>query len=430
MKGLDKPMKINKHGKRERMMIRKICLAVFAVSAMAANAITLVSPKHGEIVSLLNEKQRAFMQMTREQCANFFDDNQPAKEAEIKRYTSLPKPVELQWTGGGAPFKVTVTKRGDSRPWYEGLVVSNSVEVWNLEVARTYDWVVCGGGKCAKGSFTTEDMAPRLIRIPGVPNIRDLGGRVIGKRRVKQGLVYRSSGLNDNAKTIFYSIEEIKQLYADGKLAGMGELGSKYAYKLKKGKELNPALLRLIKSMPTEPGTARLTEEWRVYMCEKLGIKTDIDLRSTRERFGLKHSPLGADVLFVTMKTNYHDYARIHTTGAEDTRQVLRIFFDPANYPIDFHCIGGADRTGTVATLLHGILGLEEDEIWKDYQITAWQGGINDAKHLRWFTAFIDSINQRYQGATLAERIQKYVLWLGFTEEDMERFRNFMLEEI
>ena len=73
---------------------------------------------------------------------------------------------------------------------------------------------------------------------------------------------------------------------------------------------------------------------------------------------------------------------------------------------------------------------LEDDEIWKDYQVTAWQGGINDSKHLRWFSAFIDTIKKRHEGATLAERIQKYVIWLGFTEKDMERFRNFMFEDI
>ena len=411
-------------------MRNRICLAVFAVLSMAANAITLVAPAQGETVSLLSEKQRAFMKMSREQRANFFDDAQPSKKAEISRYSSCPRPVKLQWTGTESPFTVTVTKRGESRPWFKETISSNSVEVWNLEIARTYDWTVCGGGKHVQGSFSTEDMAPRLIRIPGVPNIRDIGGRVIGGRRVKQGLIYRSSGLNNNAVVEYYNLNEIKNLYAEGKLADMGELGKKYAYKLKKGIPLNPKSLRLIKKMPTKPGSARLTEEWRQYMCDKLGIKTDIDLRSTRERFGLKHSPLGEDVMFITMKTNYHDYARIYTSGAEDTRQVLKVFFNEANYPIDFHCIGGADRTGTVATLLHGILGLEDDEIWKDYQVTAWQGGINDSKHLRWFSAFIDTIKKRHEGATLAERIQKYVIWLGFTEKDMERFRNFMFEDI
>jgi protein-tyrosine phosphatase len=108
-------------------------------------------------------------------------------------------------------------------------------------------------------------------------------------------------------------------------------------------------------------------------------------------------------------------------------RRVLRVFFDRANYPIDFHCIGGADRTGTVAAILFGILGVDDDEIWKDYQITAWHGGVNDAKHLGWFTAFMKSFD-KFEGATLSERIQKYVLWLGFTQQDIETIRNIMLE--
>jgi protein-tyrosine phosphatase len=402
----------------------------FALYSIVVDAITIVSPLQGECVSLLNERQYAFMKMSREERANFFDDAQPAKEAEIKRYTTLPKPVRLDWEGEGSPFVVTVTKRGDGKPWFKETVVSNSIDVWNLEIARTYDWEVCGGGKRVKGHFTTKDQAPRLIRVPGVPNIRDIGGRVIGGRRVKQGMIYRSSGLNNNAIPTYYSLDEVKKLHEDGKLCGMGELGARYERMLKRGEALDPKRIHLIKANPTAPGTARLTEQWRAYMRDKLGIKTDIDLRSTIERFGLEHSPLGKDVLFITMKTNYHDYARIYTSGAEDTRQVLKVFFNEANYPIDFHCIGGADRTGTVATLLHGILGLEDDEIWKDYQVTAWQGGINDSKHLRWFSSFIDTIKKRHEGATLAERIQKYVIWLGFTEKDMERFRNFMFEDI
>ena len=408
------------------MTITRILTPALAVLSFAAPAVTLIAPKDGAVVSLLSEKQRAFMRMPREERAAYFDDAQPKMEKEIKRYRSDPTPVKLSWDGKG-PFEVTVTKRGDKEPWFRETVASNSVEVWNLEIARTYDWTVCGGGECAKGTFSTEDQAPRLIRVPGVPNVRDLGGRVINGRRVKQGMAFRSSGLNNNANTILYTLGEIKALEKEGKLAGMGELGAKYSAKLKAGKKLDRRSLRLIKSMPTKPGTARLTEEWRAYMCEKLGIKTDLDLRSTRERFGMTCSPLGPGVKFITMKENYHGYAAVHSTGAEDTRMVLRVFLDRANYPIDFHCIGGADRTGTVATILHGILGLDDDEIWKDYQITAWQGGVNDAKHLGWFTSFVKSFD-KFEGATLAERIQKYVLSLGFTQADIEKIREIMFE--
>ena len=396
-------------------------------AAFAAQALTLTAPKEGAKVPLLSERQKAFMSMTREQRSAFFDDAQPKMEKAIKRYRSEPQPVTLEWDGAGGPFEVTVTKRGAAAPWFRETVTSNRVAVWNLEIARTYDWTVSSGGACAKGSFRTEDLAPRLIRIPKVPNVRDLGGRVIGGRRVKQGMVYRSSGLNNNAKTTFYTLDEIKRLEAEGRLAGMGELGAKYSAKLKAGKPLDRNYLRLIKDLPKEPGTARLTEEWRAYMCNVLGIRTDLDLRSTRERFGMAGSPLGPGVKFVTMEENYHGYATVHTVGAEDTRRVLRVFLDRANYPIDFHCIGGADRTGTVATILHGILGLDDDEIWKDYQITAWQGGVNDARHLKWFTDFVKSFD-RFEGETLAARIQKYVLGLGFTEADLQTIRDILFE--
>ncbi len=255
-------------------------LAAFALVA-GAQALTLTSPQNGATVPLLSEKQKAFMRMTREERAPFFDDAQPKKEREVRSYRSEPKPVRLAWEGTG-PFEVTVAKRGAAETWFRAAVASNRVDVWNLEVGQAYEWTVRAGDACAKGTFVTEDVAPRLIRVPGVPNMRDLGGRVAGGRRVRQGLVYRSSGLNNNAKGIYYTYDEIKQLEADGKLAGMGPLGAKYSAKLKAGKALDKRYLRLKKPRPSEPGTARLTEEWREYMCKTLGIKTDIDLRSAR----------------------------------------------------------------------------------------------------------------------------------------------------
>ncbi len=405
---------------------RKIGLVAVLAMTIGVRALTLTFPANEATVPLLSAKQKAFMRMTREERARFFDDSQPKKEKEIKRYRSDPQPVRLAWEGDG-PFEITVTKRGDVAPWFSATVVSNRVDVWNLEIGRTYDWTVRAGGECAKGSFVTEDIVPRLIRVPGVPNIRDMGGRMINGRRVRQGLVYRSSGLNNNAKGIFYTYDEIVQLEAEGKLSGMGYLGAKYSKTLKAGKELDRNYLRLKKPCPSAPGTARLTEEWREYMCRKLGIKTDIDLRSNHERFGMTGSPLGLGVKLVTMEDEYHGYAAVHKQGMEDTRRVLRVFLDRANYPIDFHCIGGADRTGTVATILHGILGLEDDEIWKDYQVTAWQGGVNDAKHLGWFTKFVESFDA-FDGTTLAERIQKYVIGLGFTQKDLDTIRDIMLE--
>ena len=52
---------------------------------------------------------------------------------------------------------------------------------------------------------------------------------------------------------------------------------------------------------------------------------------------------------------------------------------------------------------------------------------MNDAKHLGWFTAFVKSFD-KFEGAPLSVRIQKYVLWLGFTQQDIETIRGILLE--
>ena len=405
--------------------------AVLAFVLPCVGGIVVVSPTEGSTVSQLWPEQKEFFATPLEKrvsVARTNAESEGRKSKRMKRRRSA-MPVRLEWKGDAAQYRVTVAREPDGKVFFSANVTSSFVEVSGLlEIAREWKWTVSDGESEVSSRFRTEDLAPRILTWPGVSNVRDIGGRKgLDGRRIRQGLVFRSGGLNNNAKGIYYTYDEIKQLEADGKLAGMGPLGAKYSAKVQAGKPLDKRYLRLKKPRPSEPGTARLTEEWRNYMCKKLGIKTDIDLRSAHERFGMTGSPLGPDVKFVTLEDELHGYSSVHTTGAEDMRRVLRVFLDRANYPIDFHCIGGADRTGTVAAILYGILGVDDDEIWKDYQITAWQGGVNDAMHLGWFASFMKSFD-KFEGATLAERIQKYVLWLGFTRQDIDTIRNILLE--
>ncbi len=60
-------------------------------------------------------------------------------------------------------------------------------EIDNLKVAKTYYWRVNGG---AARCFCTKDNAIRFIKIDGVLNVRDIGGK-----NIKQGLIYRGSGM-------------------------------------------------------------------------------------------------------------------------------------------------------------------------------------------------------------------------------------------
>ena len=231
----------------------------------------------------------------------------------------------------------------------------------------------------------------RELSWKGVPNVRDLGGLPgIGGKTVRRGLVFRSAGLNDNAR-----------------------------YREKGTKK------KLPKDQWVGPGKSRLDEETRKYLVETLGIKTDLDLRSDPEVFKMEGSPLGETVRWIRFSSaNYGGMGK--DQGREAFKKCFRVFLDRANYPIVFHCIAGADRTGSLACILNGLLGVEEDLLYRDWVYT-WKrrNAMPSEKH--WPSLM--RVFAKYEGATLNDRIEAYVLSCGFSKEDIEKFRGIMLEQ-
>ena len=128
------------------------------------------------------------------------------------------------------------------------------------------------------------------------------------------------------------------------------------------------------------------------------------------------------------MHIPYSGYSGAFTdNGRAINKKVFDVFMDGNNYPIVFHCIGGADRTGTVAMLLEALLGVPEDELWRDYLTTGFVGGVSDAKHQQWFGSALKKLKE-YPGATLADKAEAYFLKLGFTKDDVSRLRERLLE--
>ncbi|KAJ2156621.1 hypothetical protein GGF46_005064 [Coemansia sp. RSA 552] len=77
---------------------------------------------------------------------------------------------------------------------------------------------------------------------------------------------------------------------------------------------------------------------------------------------------IGRDVLAPRgLAGSYEDYVDY---CKEEFAAVLRIFADPCAYPVLFHCQHGKDRTGIVAMLLLGILGVDDQIIAEDYALS------------------------------------------------------------
>ena len=400
-----------------------------ALSAMTVLAqIELVSPANDAVVRQMHTIQRAYAKAPWSACEKFFDGAENA--TKLRSRGSTPVPIKLKWKGDAKEYQVSVRRLPDGKVVLDQTVATNCVEVDSLDIATEWEWTVSAGKDRLVSRFRTEDLLPRLVRMTGSNNCRDIGGRRgLGGRRIRQGLVYRTAGLNSNAPVECYTTEEILELEKKGELKKMGHAGRALHRKLKAGEKLssNPKKNRLVKRKRFAPGARRFTDAEVARILKTYGIRSDIDLRSDDECYGMTGSPLGPSVTWFHYSYSAYSGA-FSTNGMAVTKKVFDVFMDDSNYPIVFHCIGGADRTGTVAMLLEALLGVPEDELWRDYLTTGFVGVVSDANHKRLFGDALKKLKD-FPGETLADKAESYFLKLGFTKDDVKRLRERLLEK-
>lgn len=154
----------------------------------------------------------------------------------------------------------------------------------------------------------------------------------------------------------------------------------------------------------------------------QLGINTECDLTAD-----------GVPAFPGKMRYIGHtSYAMYSLANTEAWRVNLRGIFDAVRHgdPVIFHCSMGADRTGTLACILEGLLGVSQSDIDKDYELTSfyalrarngnYQGGTTDWAHL---ISQILALN----GDTFRDKCVNFVVGLGFTADEINAFRSAMI---
>lgn len=313
--------------------------------------------------------------------------------ADVRNYfmnlKSPCKGVRIEWKYDGGESVESYTLTYATKPDYsDGIELQldgdqDSCSLYNLYKATTYYCRIEANlgapkGCVAEGSFQTTELGPRVMQIDGIYNTRDLGGYMTdGGVRTKQGLIYRGGSL-----------------------------------------------------LPADIYDGTLTEDGQAYMCDTLGIKTDLDIRGKgTESNDLTKSPIpGAQLLYVTLG----GYASAFSM-TENFRQAFSFLADKNNYPVYVHCTGGADRTGTLSFLFNALLGVSETELIQDYEFTSFSiyGERNSKAGTTYgdmFQEFLTKLNA-YDGDTLKEKTENYLLHIGVTQTEIANIRSIMLGE-
>lgn len=330
-------------------------------------------PAHTNAVCLIGKAAKAYLEA--ENVPSVSDFLAPYHRKGVRLDVGLP--VELSYTVHSLPKGITVTATVFQLAETEDFAQSRefvpkngerSVQIYHLMTGKRYYYRVHltlsdGTVQTLKSSFKTA-ATPRLLNIDGIVNVRDIGGWVTASgKTVKQGLLYRGSELDGSVESGF-----------------------------------------------------TLTEKGKTQILDLLKIKTDMDLRHAGRDM------LGPDVQHIYYSAIQYEHV-FTPAGSDAVRRVFADLANPDNYPIYMHCTYGADRTGTMCYLLEALLGVSDQDLIRDYEMTAL--------YYRYVSSeLMDGFIQRiatYPGDTTQERVENFLLSVGVTPQEIASIRQIYL---
>ena len=313
--------------------------------------------------------------------------------------------ITLNWVLDKAPYTIYMSENSDFSNAKTIVTDSFNVKCTIFVPGKTYYWKVIGSTSdkvLGGGKLKINDAPVRWIGVDGIYNVRDMGGwKTESGKTVKYEMLYRGSQLNakNNGGMVVNSVSE----------DGLDTL-------------------------------------------KQLGIKTEFDLRADTD---VRVPPEGINLNYVsvTNHTAYHNIFEPHNKDlvVANYKEIFKHLSDESNYPIYTHCQGGADRTGTYAFLLNGLLGVSYEDLTRDFELTSfagikrWRGEgrgntfSKDDTSYKTETGQLIAWGELYNGmmdygkqnncTTLQQSIEHwFVNYIGIPQLQIDSFKSIMLE--
>ncbi len=369
------------HGK----WFRQESQAIGEVKMSAGKEIRLVEPRSGvvtrplQIYELIAHADKHRRHIRPSDKADWWRPVRGTKALAAGNDKCLPSPVRFAWVAGRGMAPCDLLLSHD-RPFGDPLVIRGVVggqcEVFHLHIATRYYWKVTtrnADGRAVESavrSFMTHAAPPRWIRAPEISNLRDLGGWPLPRnRRVRQGMLYRSTEMNSH-------------------------------------------------HVIDQAGERLLVDE--------LKIRTDLDLRRAPEEVGAVLDP--ARVEWVNVPVDPYG-SIVQERGREEYRRVFALLAQERRYPMLIHCWGGADRTGTLAFLILGLLGVKRSDLAHDYELTSlsvWGPRSQDSAEFKGLRAALRPFARRAND--IQRQVEGYLLSIGITARQIATMRDLLTE--
>ena len=169
---------------------------------------------------------------------------------------------------------------------------------------------------------------------------------------------------------------------------------------------------------------------------KQLGIKTEINLRKDAgSEFAT--SCIGPDVGYKYLP--YRPYSEVfEEMHRKELVDIMECLADANNYPIYFHCLGGADRTGMIALFLRGLLGENEESILTDYELTSLSSyaygkaeGVSALGFRSRYTEYFQRFYDRFKacpGNTLQEKTTAFLLECGVLPQTISKIKHILAQ--
>lgn len=176
-------------------------------------------------------------------------------------------------------------------------------------------------------------------------------------------------------------------------------------------------------------------DDWML-LHDTLGIRAELDLRWDSEiAAGMEayHMASYCSLIGDDVKLKHIDGAWYSINDKEKLKSMLEFVFDAVenNMPLYFHCVTGADRTGTLAMILEALLGMSQSDIDKDYEMTSFFTGVDTDANARrrneteW-RGLISAFDS-YAGNTLRDKVVNWAETIGISIDRINAFREKMI---